>query len=398
MKKLIIISVLTLSFLFASLHYQQKRADAVAPIIVYVAANIVASIVIGVVLHLIQPDSSQVPVTVSSVDPVTGAVNVDPTVDNNGNYGKTFYSTAIAGAIPAIPVYWSSNMFVPSGFNVQLSRSDAPIPLTQAYIDTYVPSFNADYAIYNNNSLKVISNGSYADFNDSFFPDNGFEEPFTYEPVVDGLGGVNHGLINNNEVDFYDYSEDVPQPPSCFDGIWNQDETDIDCGGVCDPCPPPETCFDGIMNQDETGIDYGGVCGVGEPVAPVGDPVDVVDQNNDGIDDITGLDSSTGTVPVSYLSNPTGSEYDTSMPGDVSEVGDTNWSGLITGWIASNPLVMLAQNSTIELQSPDCVLTTSVFGTSFTIDFCSMTSMIDLIGTFVLGLMTVRSVFIAMGI
>ncbi len=44
---------------------------------------------------------------------------------------------------------------------------------------------------------------------------------------------------------------------SCTDGIQNGDETDIDCGGSCDPCP---TCTDGIQNQDETGIDCGGSC------------------------------------------------------------------------------------------------------------------------------------------
>jgi hypothetical protein len=44
---------------------------------------------------------------------------------------------------------------------------------------------------------------------------------------------------------------------TCTDGIMNQDETAIDCGGVCPPC---ETCDDGIMNQDEVGIDCGGVC------------------------------------------------------------------------------------------------------------------------------------------
>jgi hypothetical protein len=44
---------------------------------------------------------------------------------------------------------------------------------------------------------------------------------------------------------------------SCSDGLKNQDETDIDCGGACRMCP---TCFDGLWNQDETGIDCGGVC------------------------------------------------------------------------------------------------------------------------------------------
>ena len=44
---------------------------------------------------------------------------------------------------------------------------------------------------------------------------------------------------------------------TCFDGIKNQGETGIDCGGPCPACP---TCFDGIKNQGETGIDCGGPC------------------------------------------------------------------------------------------------------------------------------------------
>lgn len=44
---------------------------------------------------------------------------------------------------------------------------------------------------------------------------------------------------------------------SCDDGIKNQDEIEIDCGGSCAPC---KTCSDGIKNQNETGIDCGGVC------------------------------------------------------------------------------------------------------------------------------------------
>ncbi|EEA06796.1 uncharacterized protein CMU_014720 [Cryptosporidium muris RN66] len=48
--------------------------------------------------------------------------------------------------------------------------------------------------------------------------------------------------------------------PSCNDGIQNQGEYGIDCGG---PCPKlcPELCFDGILNGDEVSIDCGGSCG-----------------------------------------------------------------------------------------------------------------------------------------
>ncbi len=59
-------------------------------------------------------------------------------------------------------------------------------------------------------------------------------------------------------------------PPSgtCNDGIQNQGETGIDCGGPCAPCPPTPTCSDGIQNQGETGIDCGGPCPVCPPPPP----------------------------------------------------------------------------------------------------------------------------------
>lgn len=44
---------------------------------------------------------------------------------------------------------------------------------------------------------------------------------------------------------------------SCSDGIQNQGETGVDCGG---PCPACATCNDGIQNQGETGVDCGGPC------------------------------------------------------------------------------------------------------------------------------------------
>ncbi|MCH8331312.1 MAG: hypothetical protein IH946_08010 [Bacteroidetes bacterium] len=44
---------------------------------------------------------------------------------------------------------------------------------------------------------------------------------------------------------------------TCTDGEKNQDESGVDCGGVCTACP---SCFDGIKNQDETAIDCGGIC------------------------------------------------------------------------------------------------------------------------------------------
>ncbi len=78
------------------------------------------------------------------------------------------------------------------------------------------------------------------------------------------------------------------EPASCFDSIRNQDESDIDCGGICiaqkqkckegqqcagkndncfsdfcsaeGRCGKKPTCYDAIQNQGEQGIDCGGPC------------------------------------------------------------------------------------------------------------------------------------------
>jgi hypothetical protein len=51
------------------------------------------------------------------------------------------------------------------------------------------------------------------------------------------------------------------EKPSCHDNIKNCHDSSCevltDCGGVCNHCP---TCSDGIKNQDESGIDCGGFC------------------------------------------------------------------------------------------------------------------------------------------
>jgi len=44
---------------------------------------------------------------------------------------------------------------------------------------------------------------------------------------------------------------------TCFDGIMNQGETNVDCGGPCGSC---SNCNDGIQNQGEVEIDCGGPC------------------------------------------------------------------------------------------------------------------------------------------
>lgn len=45
---------------------------------------------------------------------------------------------------------------------------------------------------------------------------------------------------------------------TCTDGIKNQGEFEVDCGGPCPALCP--SCADGIRNQNETAVDCGGSC------------------------------------------------------------------------------------------------------------------------------------------
>ncbi|MGM5488378.1 MAG: NosD domain-containing protein [Nanobdellota archaeon] len=63
----------------------------------------------------------------------------------------------------------------------------------------------------------------------------------------------------------------------CFDGIKNQDERDIDCGGSCSPCG---NCSDGIQNQGEEGVDCGGPCAPCEATCSDG----IQNQGEEGVD------------------------------------------------------------------------------------------------------------------
>lgn len=55
----------------------------------------------------------------------------------------------------------------------------------------------------------------------------------------------------------------VPDTATCNDGVQNQGETGVDCGGPnCQPCETAvaPTCTDGVQNGTETGVDCGGSC------------------------------------------------------------------------------------------------------------------------------------------
>jgi GH35 family endo-1,4-beta-xylanase len=67
--------------------------------------------------------------------------------------------------------------------------------------------------------------------------------------------------------------------PSCSDGKKNQGEEGVDCGGPCDAC---ESCEDGIQNQDEEGVDCGGTCDACEAEPSCSDGAQ--NQGEEGVD------------------------------------------------------------------------------------------------------------------
>ncbi len=428
-RRIIFISVLTLIIFFGSSYYQQRKVEAVAPIVAYVAISALIHFAVGAYLYFSNGTSTDVS-EITGINSSTGELTIE-LANTSVNYGiftgngKVCYpKSIIASTYPTVTdwIGWSAVPKVSGTLEEAITQECFNHPDNPAF---------CGYSEYDLNNWKVDRWGQ--NTNGPIFLNGDPEsETLSYDPNA-GLGGVYTGSINGNEVELYDFIDDVPLLPDCFDGIQNQDETGIDCGGVCEfnfgiVCPPaPETCFDGIqnqdetgvdcggicetnyglvcpavetcsdgiMNQDETGVDFGGVCGTGNPVTPT--PGNFIDNNLDGIEDITGLDAS-GNIPIAVPGTGDSSTYDASLPGDVSEFGETDWGTLITDFVSQNPLVLLATNSSINTSNESCLLTFSLWGKAMEIDFCSIEWMVNLFGTFVLGLMTIRSIFIAMGI
>ena len=411
-KKILIISLLTVSVLFSSFVIQQRKADASVSDVLYYGAETASEIAVDAYLFLRDSAQNIKKYVITALDPGASSMDIQEAEVNNGEGGVFINETGgyNGGSIMVLP---KDSIDVNNTLTYySMSRRDPALGLDAAI---QAGCYDRVTQIYESVGLSVAmctyKYGSYPSFPTGEIRIDVYVEPlsinytdgtynidpvdYTSETAVGDMGLNYSSLINDVAVNFYEFIEDVPLMDTCFDGIQNQDETGVDCGGVCTPCPIPETCVDNIMNQDETGIDYGGVCGTDDPVAAPAE--NFTDTNQDGVDDLSGLDA-TGSITVASPGDADGSTYDTSLPGDISEVGETDWTGLITGYLATNPLVLLATGSSINLSGEECTLTANVFNSDIVLDFCSVEGLIDLIGTFVLGLMAIRSVFIAMGI
>lgn len=67
------------------------------------------------------------------------------------------------------------------------------------------------------------------------------------------------GVLNNGEYKIDCGGPNCPACDHCIDDIWQPSlgETYYDCGGECAPCDP---CWNGVRDGDEVGIDCGGSC------------------------------------------------------------------------------------------------------------------------------------------
>ncbi|MEM7573609.1 MAG: cohesin domain-containing protein [Bacteroidota bacterium] len=87
------------------------------------------------------------------------------------------------------------------------------------------------------------------------------QDVFVSGGIVNGgtTESCNDGIQNNGETDVDCGGPNCAPCPTCNDGVQNGNETGVDCGGPdCDPCINPPTCEDGIQNGQETGVDCGG--------------------------------------------------------------------------------------------------------------------------------------------
>lgn len=90
--------------------------------------------------------------------------------------------------------------------------------------------------------------------------------------------------------------------PHCTDGVQNNGETGVDCGGPdCSPCP---TCNDGVQNGSETGVDCGGPdcpscpCASGDSDGDGVCDAEDKDDDNDGI--LDDMECSTANIQSNF--------------------------------------------------------------------------------------------------
>ncbi|MCP4269719.1 MAG: hypothetical protein GY777_29795, partial [Candidatus Brocadiaceae bacterium] len=303
-KKISIITILTISLVFASFMIQKRRAEAVVPLAVYVAVTALIHFAVGAYIYLNSQSGINTEThKITNINPTTGKIDIEYLEDTKvGSTDQTpAHRVDEIGAneiLNVYPEYASKGLSTGQGCNANFLWDQWSTQVVNSvdslYDGDHIEYFQVNYGYWPAGNCTLMGAGAVMLDSSS----NHVESSYDANGGV--LGGSYTGTFGSEEVQMYEFIDDVPLLPDCFDGIQNQDETGIDCGGVCEMnfgfvCPPVETCADDIMNQDETGIDYGGVCGTDDPVAAPAE--NFTDTNQDGVDDLSGLDA-TGSITV----------------------------------------------------------------------------------------------------
>lgn len=116
------------------------------------------------------------------------------------------------------------------------------------------------------------------------------------------------GVLNNGEINIDCGGPNCVECDHCTNGVWEPErgETWLDCGGECPVCP---TCANGIQDGDEIGIDCGGSCGGCEQLC--GDGLlngleDDIDCENEGETPYGGCDFCPTCIDMIFNGDETG--------------------------------------------------------------------------------------------
>lgn len=192
---------------------------------------------------------------------VFGSTTACSSTANTGGGGAGCSTCATADVIPSLPFISAGNTTCGACDNYSSTSSCASSYMNgDDYIFEYTPSTTefVDITISNSGTWAglFVTQGC----PDAGAPCTGMNTNSAGNPEILNLQ-LNAGVTYYITVSTWPSPQCIPfditvTVPSCNDGIQNQDETGIDCGGtICGPCPD---CNDGIQNGDETGVDCGG--------------------------------------------------------------------------------------------------------------------------------------------
>jgi hypothetical protein len=172
-------------------------------------------------------------------------VDIDISPKQNVDISK-IQKIVITDKVPKSFSVKASDISVPSNVDYRIIQDD---PIVEYYTD---PDGNINYSVSGDKNTMQLKD----EFNSPIID-------IVYVPSI-SVPTCWDGIQNQGETDVDCGGSNCPSctaPATCWDRIQNQGETGVDCGGPCGSCGPYSSCHDGIKNQGETGVDCGGPCG-----------------------------------------------------------------------------------------------------------------------------------------